>query len=249
MHFFDSEARKKAVEEIISNKHSGTVEAMKFLFPHEYDESSNLNHGPHFWKHIKDTSIGDHLYRYMKSLLTTVSAETYIRVLMILSALQLFLPRHRWGGNKDSKDGLVAIISLAAAIADQNKHQRPHIDYNFWKIFDKRYMIPGVTLPLVFILALQAGCKLLLYDKNGKATEIDIPEGHLFVMSGDCLHGGYTYTTINCRIHFYFESIDLVTSDKNETGWFSRSKDGIYQPQVANCFLTNKIGFQNKWGL
>ena len=229
LEFLDSKARKALVDEVLHDKHHSTDYSMRFLFSDEYDNSKEKNHGPHFWKQIKESPNGLLLLRYMKSLSTTVSRSSFIRVLMLLMTLQLFLPRHSWGGKEDSKNGLVTILSLVEEIVLSANNQDPHIDYNFWKIFDRSFMVPGVTLPLVFILALQPGCKIIVYDKNGSPKEIDIPEGHLFVMSGDCVHAGYTFTTINCRIHFYFEAIDLMTSDQNETGWFHEYK-GNLQP-------------------
>lgn len=73
-------------------------------------------------------------------------------------------------------------------------------------------------MPVVAILALQGDTKIVIYVDNKKRI-INIPEGHLFLMSGDVVHGGYCFTTVNARIHFYMETNDLFTSDRNKTGW------------------------------
>jgi len=94
------------------------------------------------------------------------------------------------------------------------------VDYNSHKIFDKKLMRAGVTCPYVGIWALEDGTYIILYNEDDAGFErIHIPKGHLFIMSGDCKHGGYDYECNNVRIHFYFESIDMFTSDNNKTGW------------------------------
>ncbi len=92
------------------------------------------------------------------------------------------------------------------------------MDYNFIKLFNTNLMKPGVTAPLVCILALEAGTKIVLYTNNGTMEIIDIPIGHLFIMAGDCPHGGFAYLKTNARIHWYLEAVDLMTSDANQTG-------------------------------
>ncbi len=98
------------------------------------------------------------------------------------------------------------------------KHQDCHVDYNFIKLFDTKLMKQGVTAPLVCILALEVDTKIVLYTNTGIAQVFDIPIGHLFIMAGDCPHGGFAYVKTNSRIHWYLEAEDLKTSDANQTG-------------------------------
>ena len=81
-------------------------------------------------------------------------------------------------------------------------------------------MVPAVTTPIVCVYALQGDTKIVVYRYNGQEeTVITIPEGHLFMMSGDLVHCGYNFLTANSRIHFYLETVDLTTSDRNMSGW------------------------------
>jgi len=85
-------------------------------------------------------------------------------------------------------------------------------------------MIPGVTAPLVCLLALQEGTKIVLYKYDGSKEIINIPKGSMFIMSGDCLHGGFSHVVTNARLHWYLEAIDLVTAIADQTGWLKWSK-------------------------
>jgi len=54
-------------------------------------------------------------------------------------------------------------------------------------------------MPLVCLLALEAETYIVMYSAIGTSNIVHIPKGHLLIMSGDCLHGGYTHVETNAR--------------------------------------------------
>ena len=115
------------------------------------------------------------------------------------------------------------------------------VDYNNEKIFNTILMIPGVTMPLVCLLALEDDTFILMYRADGSFDTVNIPKGHLLIMSGDCLHGGFSHVTTNARLHWYLEAIDLQTSDNNETGWMNyEMESGIFKWVMSISFWKHK---------
>ncbi len=164
--------------------------------------------------------------RFMKAALLVILVSFELaQFILLLNLLCFIFPRHTWGGVEKFKLGFVAIVSEAPQKTKASKgkkvplkldNQKCHVDYNDSNVFDDIKMVPGMTMPLVCILAVQDGTKIVIYNKDGTIKFVNIPKGHLFIMSGDCLHGGFSHVTTNARLHWYLEAPDLVTSDKNQ---------------------------------
>ena len=156
-------------------------------------------------------------------------------IILLFNLLMYIFPRHAI-----TEEGVVTIVSVSKNKSKGKKlkgkkHQHCHVDYNKRRIFNQKLMIPGITAPLVCLFALQDDTKIVLYNKDGSFKIIDIPKGSMFIMAGDCLHGGLSYIKTNARLHWYMEARDLTTSKneeaQNEQGWMEWcNKDKEWKP-------------------
>ena len=73
---------------------------------------------------------------------------------------------------------------------------------------------------------------------TGKAILHYIPEGTLFVMTGDQVHSGFHFLAPNYRIHWYLEYPCLTTSDANQTGyvdWDSKTNTFVFKCKTRSA--------------
>jgi hypothetical protein len=83
--------------------------------------------------------------------------------------------------------------------------------------------IPGLTLGMGWVLAIEEGT-FIHVRQNGVESKIHLPVGHIFLFSGDLLHGGALYIDSNIRIHGYFATREY-DMENLYTHWSLRDDD------------------------
>ena len=79
----------------------------------------------------------------------------------------------------------------------------------------------GVWKPASVILALQEGCRIVVWDVAvGGPVSVHIPPGCMLVFDGDVVHAGSWYVSSNVRVHVYLD-VDGMERAPNHT-WMSQ---------------------------
>ena len=79
----------------------------------------------------------------------------------------------------------------------------------------------GVWKPASVILALQEGCRIVVWDVAvGGPVSVHIPPGCMLVFDGDVVHAGSWYVSSNVRVHVYLD-VDGIERAPNHT-WMSQ---------------------------